>query len=174
MSWFVAISEPFRQRQAVDLLCEMSFPAYAPTCLQTIVRNGRKVEVSRPLFGSYFFVAMREGWERIIGLRWVSKVLLSPRLQPLLITDGAVEEIRSREIGGAIHVTEGLREGMRVTPRTGHLVGVEGKFHRAYPQRDVALFNILGEETPVDFAPGVLEVLEPITVVAKRRRRIRR
>ena len=173
MSWFVAIAENARQRQAVELLHERDFPAYAPTFLKTIVRNGRKVEVSRFLFGQYFFVMMREGWEAIMSMRFVRQILLGPKLQPMLLGDAAIEQIKAREVVGAVRLNEGLVRGQRVTPRVGHLQGVEGRFLCERSQRDVALFNILGEETPVEFAPGVLEVLDPIAVAVERKRRRR-
>jgi len=174
MAWFVAISDHMRQRQAVDSLLALSFPAYAPTFLETIVRNGRKVEVSRFLFGHYLFIKMMIGWEATQFVRGLKRVLLSPKLQPLLMSDEVVDSIKSREVFGAIRVNTGLCVGQRVTPRVGHLQGIEGRFLHARAQRDVALFNILGEETPVEFAPGVLEVLDPIKVEPLKRRRSRR
>jgi transcription antitermination factor NusG len=173
MSWFVAVADYARQKQAVDLLSDMNFSAYAPTFLKTIVRNGVKFETSRFLFGRYFFILMREGWEAIVGLRNVTQILLSPELRPLLVCDEIISEIRSREIGGVIRTNEGLRRGQLVMPRVGHLAGVEGRFWRADKHRDVALFNILGVETRVDFAPGVLEVLDPILEFDKKKRRHR-
>jgi transcription antitermination factor NusG len=172
MAWFVAISEPARQRQAVDLLSEMNFSAYAPKCCKTIVKGGRRVEVPRFLFGTYFFIYMRAGWEAIIPVRFVRRVLLGPELQPVLIRDKVVEHIRSREVDGCISTEDGFRLGQAVTPRIGHLVGIAGKFYRSHPQGDIALFDILGVETPVDFAPGVLEPI--IEHKKKRKRRHRR
>jgi hypothetical protein len=127
--------------------------------------------VSRFLFGRYFFVKMREGWEAILNMRFVSHILLSPKLQPLLIKDAIIDKIKSREIAGAIPI--GFQRGQRVIPRIGHLAGVEGKFFRSGGNRDVAMFDILGTATLVDFALGVLEVIE-FPVVKKRRRHVRR
>jgi len=174
MSWFVAIADYARQGQVVKLLSEMDFLAYAPKFIKTVIKNGKKIEVARFLFGRYFFVRMKAGWEASQFVRGVTRILLGPELQPLLISDEVVDEIKSREIEGVIRTNQGLCRGQRVTPRIGYLAGVEGRFHRADRQRDIALFDIIGVQTPVDFAPGVLEVLEPIRVADKKRRRRRR
>jgi transcription antitermination factor NusG len=174
MSWFVAIAEHSRQIQAVTLLGEMDFLAYAPRFIKTIVKNGKKCDVNRFLFGNYFFVAMRDGWEEAQFVRGVNRVLLGPELRPLMIRDEIVDEIKLREIDGVIRVNQGLCRGQKVTPRVGYLMGEEGRFLRADKQRDVALFDILGVSTLVNFAPGVLEVLEPIEKTDKKKRKRRR
>jgi transcription antitermination factor NusG len=174
MSWFVAIAEHARQQQVVNLLLDFDFLAYAPKFIKTIVKNGRKTEVARFLFGHYFFVKMKNGWEASQFVRGVKRILLNPELHPLLIRDEVIDEIRSREIGGVIRSNEGLKIGQKVTPRVGYLVGMEGRFFRSDRNRDVALFNILGIETHVDFAPGVLEVLEPIRITDQKKKRRRR
>jgi transcription antitermination factor NusG len=180
VTWLVAVSEYARQPQAIQALAELDFLTYNPQFKARMIRAGRKIVTLRSLFGRYFFVRMCDRWRSVIHVRGVYDVMMqSEEETPLLVRDDAIAEIKSREIGGLVLVENccHFRQGQLVTPKTvdHFLYGKDGKFLKtAQRDREVALFDILGHETKVEFEPGILIARSGDQENAKRKRAGRR
>jgi len=145
MFWAVARLQPNREHLALHFLEREGFSPYYP-CLREVARRyGRKVELRPPLFPGYAFIVVTLQWSRA---RWAPGVatLLMDGLVPARCPDRVVEEIRRREVRGAIELPKaGLQRGDRVRilagPFSGHLAIYAGMKPR---ERVEVLLQLLG------------------------------
>jgi transcription antitermination factor NusG len=97
---------------------------------------------------------MNEMWKSLYSVRGISKVIIGPEERPILVSDHIIHQIKIRE---EYEMSSRFLPGQLVIPNTGHLAGVTGKFDKTTQRdREVALFDILGSEVRVEFAPGIL------------------
>jgi transcriptional antiterminator RfaH len=147
VSWIVARTEPSREQTARRFLELGGFSVYIPVIRERHGKGGRRIERLRPLFPSYAFIAFRDGhwWDA----RWcvgVAAVIMSGG-EPARLSDQIVDEIRSRERGGAIELPKcnGLKAGDQVRILAGPLQGQVGVLGALRPhERVLVLMSWLG------------------------------
>ena len=112
--WACAQSEPQREAAAVRFLQLAQYEVYLPRLRAVRLRNRRKVVVNPPLFPSYLFVQITNGWW---NARWCPGVarLLSAGDGPLPVPDALIAEIKRREVGRLVELPQ--RDGLRVGDR---------------------------------------------------------
>jgi transcription antitermination factor NusG len=157
LTWLVATSEIGRQTLALDNLTNQGFVSYRPLYREKFFVRGRKCWRTASLFGRYFFVFASQHWPAIRYTRGVDS-LLAVEERPLGVADQEVEAIRAREgRDGLIHIIKGFQPGQRVRVKRGILIGALGTFVTLIGQdREVALFELLGQLTRVELAAGTL------------------
>src|SRR5262245_5953516 len=161
MYWAAAQLKPQRERAAQHFLALAGFEVYLPRLRERGVRNGRRVELTPPLFPGYAFVLIRLQW---CAARYVPGVvrLVMDGLQPARVPDRIVEELRSRERDGLIELPKprGLRAGdpMRVLrgPFAGQLALYQGQ---APHERVAVLLSLLGGQHRATLAKADVEAM---------------
>jgi transcriptional antiterminator RfaH len=157
--WCCARTEPQREAAAARFLQLAQYEVYLPRLRAVRLRNRRKVVVNPPLFPSYLFVQITNGWW---NARWCPGVarLLSAGDGPLPVPDALIAEIRARERGGLIELPQrdGLRVGDRVKVTAGPFSGYLGLFAEQRPhERVMVLLAILGGQVRTELARDAIE-----------------
>jgi transcription antitermination factor NusG len=157
--WCCCRFESRRERLAEAFLRQGGFEVYVPRIMERRVRNGRKSTVTVPLFLSYGFVEIRNGWH---AARWSIGVAA-------LIMSGdhpsdasrAVAEIRQRECNGLIVLPErGPQVGDPVRVSRGVFAGQSGLYAGMRgSERVLVLLQLFGSEQRVTLAKKDIEVV---------------
>lgn len=157
MTWLVATSLVGRQSEALENLEAQGFVAYRPLYREKFFVRGAKRWRTASLFGRYFFVFLNAHWSAIRYTRGVDTILTANE-HPLGVADVEIDELRAREdYRGLITIIKGFQPGQRVRVKRGILAGALGTFVTLVGQdREVALFELLGQLTKVELAAGSL------------------
>jgi transcriptional antiterminator RfaH len=102
--WAVVNTQPHREHIALENLARQGFRAYCPQIRKRVAHARRVHEVLRPLFPGYLFVNVslhQQRWRPILSTLGV-RTLVRFGEQPALLEDGFIQNIKSREIDGAI------------------------------------------------------------------------
>lgn len=151
MYWCCARLESNRENVAQHFLKLAGYETYIPKMREQRVRRHRRVEVVSPLFPAYAFIVIEHQWH---AARWSIGVLglIMNGTAPARVPDTIIDEIRRREIRGAIELSPslGLRHGDRVRilggPFAGHLALYAGM--RPHERVEV-LLSFLGSQQRV-------------------------
>jgi transcription antitermination factor NusG len=155
--WACARVEPKREAVAQHFLQLRGFESYVPRVRERRLRGGRHVVTLAPLFPCYCFVAVENGWW---DARWcVGVVGLGTR--PAVVSDRVIDEIRQREIRGAIELPKPpLIPGAKVRIVAGPLSGIEGLYAGMRPRERVEiLLRLLGDQQRVMLSKDAIEVV---------------
>lgn len=157
MTWLVATSLVGRQPEALDNLKDQGFEVYRPLYREKYFARGAKRWRTASLFGRYFFVFLQTNWPDIRYTRGIDNILTANE-HPLGVADHEIDALRAREdYRGLITIIKGFQPGQRVRVKRGILVGALGTFVTLVGQdREVALFELLGQLTKVELAAGSL------------------
>jgi transcriptional antiterminator RfaH len=158
MHWYVVHTQPQNEARAEINLRRQGFATYLPLYQRTR-RHARKTEiVARPLFPRYLFVGLdlaRDRWRAVLSTFGVSNLLFAGDT-PLAISDGIVDQIRSRETGEGfvkLGLPAGIGPGSRVRLIDGIFADSKGVLERIADERRVSiLLELLGREVRV-FVP---------------------
>jgi transcriptional antiterminator RfaH len=160
--WAVARLQANREQLALHFLEAEGYQPYYPLMREWARRYGRKVELRPPLFPGYAFIVVTLQWSRA---RWSPGVahLLMDGLVPARCPDRVIDEIRRREVRGAIELPKpGLQRGDRVRilagPFCGHLAIYTGMKPR---ERIEVLLQLLGGQQRVTLAKGDVAAVSP-------------
>lgn len=169
MSYIVVVSAFGQERDCRKAVKGLGFLCYMPVYRDMVVRRGRKIWEERLLFGRYFFArpgpaAENADWRSIFSLRHAAGLLMQGKggdALPARVRAWEIEAIRAREDRSG-YVTDsaknGFRRGQRVRAVVGVMAGVGGVYvATGRGGCDVALLELFGQETRVEFAPGVLQ-----------------
>ncbi len=125
--WIVVNCQPHKERIALEHLGRQAFTCYCPMIRRQVRHARRTYESVRPLFPNYVFVALdfgRQSWRSLLSTRGVRGVV-SCGEAPSTLRSEIIEELRSREIDGAItRPTAPFRIGQRVGIVRGALDGL--------------------------------------------------
>ena len=157
MTWLVATSLVGRQSEALNNLDAQGFATYRPLYREKYFVRGRKRWRTASLFGRYLFVRQTPEWPAVRHTRGIDSILAAEE-RPLGVPDPEIDAIRAREDhNGIIHIIKGFQPGQRVRVRRGIMAGALGTFVSLVGQdREVALFELLGQLTKVELAAGSL------------------
>jgi transcriptional antiterminator RfaH len=151
VGWSVVMAKPNCENLAVANLERQGYTCYFPRILQ---QNG-KVNLIRPLFPRYLFVAITERWYSIRGTRGVSYILLGDN-GPATIPPAVIESIKSKENEQGFIVllkdkpAERFSKGDKVKPIDGPMTGIDMIYDGMAPHDRVkVLANILGQQIPI-------------------------
>src|SRR5262249_1930337 len=165
MYWACAQVEPRRDRLASYCLTLAGYEIYQPLLREQIrSRSGRKIVRTPPLFPGYLFLWVVSGWW---NARWSPGVvrLIMDGLQPAVVRDDVINEIRSRERNGLVELPKlrGRRPGMRMRVRVigGPLSEQIGMLAALRPhERVLVLLQLLGGQQRVELARSSVEAVE--------------
>lgn len=176
MPYMVVVAAAGRERDCRALVRDYGFACYQPTYRELLVRRRRKVWEERLLFGRYFFAKWFEGcnWRVLLAHQHAvsteRKTLAGLFMwstpdgaEPAKVKDQVITDIRSREDRSG-HVDTAARNGFSlnqpVRAITGVFAGKEGRYTGSRSNADVALMDLFGRETRIEFAPGALVAVE--------------
>jgi transcriptional antiterminator RfaH len=159
MVWACAQVEPQQERAAQHFLRLNGFESYCPRLRVTRRSHGRQIITKPPLFPSYVFVAVVNGWW---SARWCPHVvrLILNGVTPAVVPDHVIAEIQSRERGGLIELPRAAKfhpgDPVRITQGafSGRLALYAGMKAR---QRIEVLLAILGGSQRVTLAADAVE-----------------
>ncbi len=162
MTWFVAHTQPRKERWARTNLWELGFDVYLPEYMRK-TRHARRTQiVARPLFPRYLFVKSASG--PLVPLAYaatakgVVDLVRMGRHFPA-VSDQVVEEIRDREgEDGFVHLGRTpLTKGQAVRFVSGSLCDQIGIFDcRDDQQRVIILVDLLGRQVRTRVAENVI------------------
>ncbi len=160
--WFVARTQPHRERWAAENVVRQGHHSYCPRVMEFVRIGGRQREaVLKPLFPGYLFVLSRGQWHFLLGTFGISSLILFGGL-PATVSQAEIDRIKEREqdgvvvlpaaqqrlraVGDSVRVRKGAFEG-----RNGVYQGMVGK------DRGRVLLDFLGRKTTVLIAEDLLE-----------------
>jgi transcriptional antiterminator RfaH len=149
--WACAQAETKREAVAAHFLKLAKFEVYVPQVRERKIRRRRRVEIISPLFPSYIFIVIESQWH---AARWSIGVagIIMDGTSPAKVPDQVIEQIRQREIKGAIELPKppGMRAGDRVRISGGLLEGQFGLYADMRSRERVeVLLNLLGSQQRV-------------------------
>jgi transcriptional antiterminator RfaH len=159
--WAAAQTVAQHEGAAQHFLGLAGYESYLPRLRVPRVRCGRKIETRPPLFPSYLFVRIVNGWW---SARWCPHVirLVAAGDGPAHVADAIVAELKGRERGGLIDLpkSSGLHAGDRVRILNGPFAGHFGLFASMKPRERVeVLLTILGGQSRVELAKSAIEAV---------------
>ena len=162
--WACARLEFQREAVAQHFLRLNGYEVYIPRVREQRLRRRRRVEVISPLFPAYGFIAIEGQWH---SARWSIGVLavIMDGEAPARVPDQVIDEIRRREVRGAIELPQlpeappGMKVGERVRVLGGPFQGHFGLYAGMKPHARVeVLLTLLGGQQRVTLARGGIEV----------------
>ncbi|MGJ5000558.1 transcription termination/antitermination NusG family protein [Bradyrhizobium sp. HKCCYLRH2060] len=103
-SWHVLETHPNQEQIAAGHLIGRRFGIYVPETEHDIIRRGRKLHVTRPMFPGYVFVFVWDigrHWNRIRSIPGVAHIMTMTTedgfTRPLVMPDGLIDYIRTVE-----------------------------------------------------------------------------
>jgi transcriptional antiterminator RfaH len=163
--WACARFELRRETVAQHFLKLAGYQVYIPQIREQRLRRRRRVEVIAPLFPAYGFVAIEGQWH---SARWSIGVLavIMDGEAPARVPDQVIDEIRAREVRGAVELPQlpeappGMKPGDHVRVTRGPLVGFAGIYAgMSGRQRVEVLLTMLGGETRSILPKGDVELV---------------
>jgi transcriptional antiterminator RfaH len=158
--WACARLEPRREAVAEHFLTLAGYEVYIPRIRERRIRSGRRLETLAPLFPSYAFVGIANGWHTV---RWSIGViaLIMSGDRPAVVADRIIDEIRSREIRGTVVLPEReLVPGARVRVLAGPFRDQLAIFAGMRPRERVeVLLSLLGGQQRVTLPSGAVEAV---------------
>jgi transcriptional antiterminator RfaH len=157
--WACVRVEPRREAVAQHFLKLAGYEVYIPYVREQRIRRSRRVEVVSPLFPAYGFLMVNGQWH---SARWSIGVsaLIMDGVAPAKVPDQVIDEIRGREVRGAVELAQppGMKVGDRVRVLGGPLVGFAGLYAGQAPHERVAvLLAVLGGQRRVVLPKGDVE-----------------
>jgi transcription elongation factor/antiterminator RfaH len=152
--WYVATTQPRRERVAAANLANQSYRSFAPVQLETRRHERMFRTVLAPLFPGYIFVALdveRGRWRSVNGTLGVHR-LITERERPLAVTAGIVETLiqSAGPQGALIYRAADLAAGDRVALVAGPFAGALGVLQRLDGAGRVqVLIEMLGGSVPL-------------------------
>ena len=161
------------ERRSRDAVRDLGIPCYQPILREQETRQGRRRWVERLMLGRYFFAKWQphsDAWKEIPNLRDVQELFCAqapadwPRgahfpVVPALVADEEIEAIRALENEHGVVVPSKVarfspNQAVRVVG--GVFAGFVGRYAHHRRNVDVALIEIFGAQTKIEFAPGAL------------------
>lgn len=151
--WACAQLHAQRERLALHCLGLAGYELYQPRIAEPVVRRGRKIDVSRPLFPAYVFVLIIDHWWSAMRSPGVVRLSMDGS-RPARVPDGVIDDLRKREgSDGLIRLPKppGLQRGDRVHVTGGVFSGLDGLYDDMVPcDRIKILLTILGAARTVE------------------------
>jgi transcriptional antiterminator RfaH len=162
MYWACARLESRREAVAQHFLKLAGYQVYIPQVREQRLRRHRRVEIIAPLFPAYAFIVIERQWH---SARWSIGVtaIIMVGVAPARVPDRVIDEIRRREIRGAVELAPapGLRRGDQVRILRGPFDGQLGLHQGMRPHERVeVLLQILGGASRVTLARADVAALE--------------
>jgi transcriptional antiterminator RfaH len=160
MYWACARLESRRETVAQHFLKLAGYEVYIPHVREQRLRRHRRVEVIAPLFPAYAFIVIERQWH---SARWsigVTAIIMDGD-HPARVPDLVIDEIRRREIRGAVELPKlpGMQVGERVRVLGGPFAGHLGLYAGMKPHARVeVLLALLGSQQRVILPRGSIEL----------------
>jgi transcriptional antiterminator RfaH len=154
MYWAVARAQPNRESIAQHFLQAAGYTVYLPRLREYRVSHGRKIETRKPLFPAYLFVEIITGWWQARYCPGTLGLVMNCD-QPARVPAVVVDDIRQREINGAIELPRPPRfkRGDSVRIVGGAFAGQLAVFEGMKPRERVeVLLGFLGGSQRVTMA----------------------
>jgi transcriptional antiterminator RfaH len=160
--WACARLEFQREAVAARFLKLAGYQVYLPKIREQRLRRSRRVEVIAPLFPAYGFILVEQQWHTA---RWSIGViaLIMDGVSPAKVSDQMIDEIRRREVRGAVELPQppSMRIGERVRVTGGPFEGQLGLYAGMKPHERVeVLLALFGGQRRVTL-PGASIELAP-------------
>ena len=160
LNWMVLTTHPHREEFAMENLVRQDYEAYCPVIVRRIKHARRAYDAKRPLFPGYVFVerpAERHLWRPLLGTFGVRSVVCNGET-PSLLPVGFVENLKAREIDGAIQKpVSPFKPGQSVTINGGPFDGLVGQILEIRESdRVLLLLNLLSQQTRVHIETKML------------------
>jgi transcriptional antiterminator RfaH len=158
--WAVARLQPRHEHAGLVHLGLNGYEIYYPRVREKRIRHGRRIELRPPLFWGYCFFLVENGvW---YTARWAIGVcgVIMDGIAPGRVPDAVIDELRQREVNGAIDLPRrnDFKFGDRVRvlhgPFAGHLALFEGMKPR---ERVEVLLELLGSLQKVELVRSAVE-----------------
>jgi len=157
--WTAARFQPRYERLALHFLKLSGFEVYLPRLREQRIRQGRRVEVTPPLFPGYAFVVIELQWHAAHRAPGTLGLVMNGG-GPAHVSDEIIAELRSRERDGLIELTKprGLCMGSRVKITAGPFAGQLGLYAGMRPRdRVTVLLSLLGSTQRVELPKAAIE-----------------
>lgn len=148
-TWLCLFTQPNREGMAISSLRAVGLDVYAPRCRKLVVRRGRKLQVSVPMFSRYVFADIGRDPAAAFGAHRLNGVTsFAGRTLEQSFVDGAViRAIMAREDDGLVTLDASrLKPGQSVRVIEGAFAGLEAIFAESDERkRCFILLSLLGK-----------------------------
>jgi transcriptional antiterminator RfaH len=161
--WFVAHTQPLKERVAENHLQEQGFQVYCPRYRKIRRHARRTTEVVSPLFPRYLFVALNlelDRWRSVNGTKGISYLLMNDE-KPIWVPECVVQDLKEREVEeGIVPVTSLVvfAKGDKVRVKEGAFESHIAVFEELDDkQRVQLLLSVLGREARISLSAYAVE-----------------
>ena len=147
--WLCLFTQPNREGMALSSLRSVGFDVYAPLCRKLVVRRGRKLQVSVPMFSRYVFADTDKNPAAVFGAHRLNGVtsFAGRTLEQSFVEGAIIRAIMAREDGGIVNLdVSHLKPGQAVRVVEGAFAGLEAIFAESCDRRRCfILLSLLGK-----------------------------
>jgi transcriptional antiterminator RfaH len=160
MYWACARTQLRRELVAVRFLAFNGYHSYYPRIREKVMRRGRRIERVGSLFPGYVFVGIEQQWSRARYTIGVISLIMDGE-RPAVVADRLINEIRAREIKGAVELPkQALEVGDRVRVLHGPFRETIGLFAgQAAHERIAILLSLFGSQRRIELAGDDVEAV---------------
>ena len=160
-NWYCLYTKAGQEKVAKENLDNQGFTTYLPYMLKRIKRNGRYIEVKKPLFTSYIFASVPDAeLQKLRSTRGVSYPLSGKDGLPLIIEKNILDAINTRCPDGILNEDPNeFQTGEKVEVIDGPLSGANALFQKTVSdkKRALILVNLLCNEFEMEVDLGCVE-----------------
>ena len=158
MSYAVAIVRPQTENRVASSIAELGVDVFNPRIKLPVIRRGRRVYRTEPLFRRYVFVEICEQIFEILRIKYLIGLIMTTDNTLAVVKDHEIENIKRQcsDDDVLFDVKPKFIRGELVRPKTGALMDMIGKFESSSRNRETATFCMLGRERFVSFKIGDL------------------
>lgn len=157
--WALVVSQPNKERLAVQNIRNQGYEYYLPMIREKVIRQGKQIELARPLFRNYIFTRIQAQWSSLTGTYGVSGIVLEGR-SPQRVPERVIETLKNRQDkDGFIRLDEKeeLEKGQTVKINSGPFEGHIGIYEgMSADERAIVLFKLLGSDRELRLDPKML------------------
>lgn len=163
-SWFVARTQPFREKWAAENCFRQGAETYLPQIQENVrvMTAGRLLDTVRlrPLFPGYLFVRTQGQWRFLLSTFGLIDLIMSGG-NPSLVRQPLIDDMKRREQDGVVQLpkpTARFSKDDSVRPNEGVFEGLTGLVDGyASAKRVQVLLDFLGRKVSVLFAEDQLD-----------------
>ncbi|UCJ14917.1 transcription/translation regulatory transformer protein RfaH [Pseudomonas sp. MM211] len=160
VAWYLIQCKPRHDDKAWEHLNRQGFECFCPHTRTQVIKAGKLVQITQPLFPGYLFLHMEKqgNWAKLRSTRGVSRVVAFCGT-PCRIDDAIIEKLKARSLQRVQE--KALTAGDRVHISSGPLADMDAIFLAMDgEQRVMLLLRLLNRERRINVPLSQLSILQ--------------
>ena len=159
MAFAVAITMPSRESRVAEDISALGFSVFYPRVRSLVIRRGRRVYRTSPMFPRYLMVEMCAKIFDVLAVDYLTGFIRTADHTLALVQDQEIENIKERCTGDNVFTlpkNSRFLPGELVRVNEGALSDLLGKYESSSRNRELAAFMFMGRSVICSFKKGEL------------------